>query len=181
MSRPQNPEYASPVIRDPSPASSVGTVYGPDQTPSSDEELDQAAFERKWDYEVAGALHLHKLTAEEEAANKDPLIARPSTAAEERHLFEKTLLNLRTKVEELEDSELFEQTMLRGSTAAMEEETIPKDIDALMLSMMPGGPALHSTSKSTLPADSTADATVTDGPVAGTAQRRGKGKGRSRK
>jgi hypothetical protein len=84
MSRPQNPEYASPVIRDPSPASSVGTVYGPDQTPSSDEELDQAAFERKWDYEVAGALHLHKLTAEEEAANKDPLIARPSTAAEER-------------------------------------------------------------------------------------------------
>jgi hypothetical protein len=78
--------------------------------------------------------------------------------------------------------------MLRGSTAAMEEETIPKDIDALMLSMMPGGPALHSTSKSTLPADSTADATVTDGPWnqsryegGGAAQRRGKGKGRSRK
>ena len=46
----QNPEYAPPVLRAPSPTSSVGTAYGPDQTSFSDTEqqLSQPAFENKW-------------------------------------------------------------------------------------------------------------------------------------
>lgn len=45
-----SPTYAPPVIRAPSPASSLGTVYPPDATsPSDDEaEISQAAFENKW-------------------------------------------------------------------------------------------------------------------------------------
>jgi hypothetical protein len=80
MSRAQNPEYADPVIREPSPASSVGTVYGPDQTASSDDELDQPTFERKWE----DRLDLRRATRDEELADADPLFPRPSTAVEER-------------------------------------------------------------------------------------------------
>lgn len=81
MSRTQNhPEYASPVIREPSPASSVGSVYGPDQTSSSDGELDQASFERKWE----DKLDLRRAMREEELADADPLFPRPSNAIEER-------------------------------------------------------------------------------------------------
>ncbi|KAJ7256783.1 hypothetical protein B0H12DRAFT_1183024 [Mycena haematopus] len=176
MSRPQNPEYADPVIREPSPASSVGTVYGPDQTSSSDDELDQWAFERKW----VDKLFLRKITKEEEIAERDPLLPRPSTATDERAQFDQTLKHLRMKVEELEENELYEQTMLRGSQAALEEVTIPKDIDSIMLSMMGGG--------SSRAADSSANATITDGPwnqsrnryEGGTTQKRTK-KGKSRK
>ncbi|KAJ7160050.1 hypothetical protein C8R46DRAFT_361797 [Mycena filopes] len=174
MSRP-NPEYADPVIREPSPASSVGSVYGPDQTASSDSEsqIDQPAFERKW----ADRLDLRRATREEELADADPLVPRPSTAMEERVLSERIVRNLRMRVEELEENELFEQTMLRGSQAGLEEQTVVKDIDALMRGMM-GSPA---------PA---ADATISEGPwnqtatrheVAATPSKRSKGKGKSRK
>ncbi|KAJ7625249.1 hypothetical protein DFH06DRAFT_1058612, partial [Mycena polygramma] len=150
MSRPHNTEYADPVIREPSPASSVGTVYGQDQTASSDEELDQAVFERKWEER----LDLRRPTREEEIADADPLFPRPTTAVEERVLFDRVVRNLRMKVEELEENELFEQTMLRGSQAGFEEVTVPKDIDSLMRSMM--GPSTAE--------DTTVDANVTDGP-----------------
>lgn len=43
-----DPAYASPVIRAPSPASSVGTAYGPDESTHSDSELGPEAFEQKW-------------------------------------------------------------------------------------------------------------------------------------
>jgi hypothetical protein len=156
MSRPQNPEYADPVIREPSPASSVGTVYGPDQTTSSDEELDQADFERKWE----AKLNLRLPTkAEEDAELHDPLLPRPSTAVEEQEQFQRTLNKLRAAVEELEENELFEQTMLRGSQAALEEEMIPNDIDTLMLSMMGGSSRI-----TTADSSANANATVTDGP-----------------
>ncbi|KAF7364886.1 hypothetical protein MVEN_00359100 [Mycena venus] len=181
MSRPQNPEYADPVIREPSPASSVGTQYGPDRTSLSDDELDQFAFERKWE----DRLDLRRATKEEELADADPLFPRPSTHVEERVLFERIVRNLRMKVEELEENELFEQTMLRGSQAALEEETIPKDIDSLMLSMMGGG----SGSSRAIP-NTSGNATVTDGPwnqtglnryEGGAAPKRTKVKGKSRK
>ncbi|KAJ7486189.1 hypothetical protein B0H11DRAFT_1913905 [Mycena galericulata] len=149
MSRTQhNPEYADPVIREPSPASSVGSVYGPDQTASSDSEsvLDQPAFERKWEER----LDLRRATKEEELADANPLLPRPTSAMDERMQFERVLRNLRAKVEELEENELFEQTMLRGSQAGLEEQTIP-DIDALMLSMMGS-------------TDSSANTTVANGP-----------------
>lgn len=43
-----DPAYASPVIRAPSPASSVGTAYGADESTQSDSELSPEAFEQKW-------------------------------------------------------------------------------------------------------------------------------------
>ncbi|KAJ7778384.1 hypothetical protein B0H16DRAFT_1503321 [Mycena metata] len=177
MSRPQNPEYADPVIREPSPASSVGSVYGPDQTASSDSEsqIDQPAFERKW----ADRLDLRRATREEELADADPLFPRPSTAMEERVLSERIVRNLRMKVEELEENELFERTMLRGSQAGLEEQTIPRDVDALIRGMMASGPSAAN-----------ADATIADGPWNQTGntyeggaapQKRTKGKGKTRK
>ncbi|KAJ7759222.1 hypothetical protein B0H16DRAFT_1313660 [Mycena metata] len=178
MSRAQNPEYADPVIREPSPASSIGSVYGPDQTAFSDSEsqIDQPGFERKWE----DRLELRRATREEELADADPLLPRPSTAMEERVLSERIVRNLRMRVEELEENDLFEQTMLRGSQAGLEEQTIPKDVDALILSMM-GSPASGGTSAAN------ADATIADGPwnQAGAPyaapRTRSKGKGKSRK
>jgi len=68
-------EYAPPVLRAPSPASSVGTAYAEDQTSFSDSEhqLSQGAFEKKWEDQ----LELGKPREEEEVANKSPLITRP--------------------------------------------------------------------------------------------------------
>ena len=75
----QNPEYAPPVLRVPSPTSSVGTTYGPDQTSFSDTELSQPAFENKW----LAKLNLNKPRKEEEEADEDPLILRPKSKEEE--------------------------------------------------------------------------------------------------
>lgn len=63
-------QYADPVVRHPSPASSVGTTYGADQTSLNDSELSQAAFERKQESEIA--LHLQR--DEELKAAQDPLL-----------------------------------------------------------------------------------------------------------
>lgn len=83
------------------------------------------------------------------------------------------------RVDELEANDLFEQTMLRGSQAGLEEQEIPQNIDALMLGMM--GPS------------STANAAVSDGPwnpsayksdlggAAAQKRLKSKGKGKSRK
>ncbi|KAF7299733.1 hypothetical protein HMN09_00979100 [Mycena chlorophos] len=140
MSRhPNHPEYADPVVREASPMSSVGSVHGPDQTNSSDAEdqLDQWAFERKW----ADRLELRRATREEEQADIDPLFPRPSTAVEEKILHERILRNLRAKIAELEDDELFEKAILRGSQVGMEDYAVPSDIDNLMRDMMLTGAA----------------------------------------
>lgn len=50
--------------------------------------------------------------------------------------FDEILASLRHEVQELEDNELFEQTLLRGSQAALEQQPSTNDIDALMRSMM---------------------------------------------
>jgi len=78
-----NLEYAPPVIRAPSPASTIGTVYGEDQTSFSDSEgvLIQHAFEAKW----LDRLGLDLPRPEEELAEKDPLIVRlPAGSDEEK-------------------------------------------------------------------------------------------------
>lgn len=74
-------EYASPVLRAPSPASSVGTAYAEDQTSISDSEhqLSQAAFEKKWEER----LELGKPRQEEEMANISALIPRPPSGSPE--------------------------------------------------------------------------------------------------
>ena len=65
-----DPAYASPVIRVPSPASSVGTAYGPDETTESDSELSPDAFEQKW----SSKLKLDSPRIEEELVSFSALI-----------------------------------------------------------------------------------------------------------
>ncbi|KAG6889567.1 hypothetical protein C0992_004736 [Termitomyces sp. T32_za158] len=128
-------EYAPPVLRAPSPASSIGTVYGEDRTSYSDceEQISQSLFEAKWEERLA--LHLPRL--EEVLADQDPLLPRHlPNSVEERQLFEEVLERLHQTVHDLEDNELFERTLLRGSQAALEPLPSTNDIDALMRSMM---------------------------------------------
>ncbi|EGN98575.1 hypothetical protein SERLA73DRAFT_110133 [Serpula lacrymans var. lacrymans S7.3] len=127
-----DPAYASPVIRAPSPASSVGTAYGPDETSLSDMELSQDAFEKK----CLEALKLDWQKEEEIRADRTPLIQKPKTQAEEIILYENIVRNLRRRVQQLEDDELFEQTLLRGSQVALEQQPSSNDMDALMKSLM---------------------------------------------
>jgi hypothetical protein len=79
MSNQHHTEYAPPVLRAPSPTSSVGTTYPEDRTSFSDSEhqLGQAAFERKWEER----LELGKPGREEELANISPLIPRPPSGS----------------------------------------------------------------------------------------------------
>lgn len=77
-----DPAYASPVIRPPSPSSSIGTTYEPDQTSQSDSELSQEEFEQK----CLDKLNLSGLTAEEEEKLRSPLICPlpPQDSLEEK-------------------------------------------------------------------------------------------------
>ena len=67
-----DPAYASPVIRPPSAASSVGTAYDPDKTSQSDTELNQEEFEQK----CLGRLNLDGLTIHEEDKSQ-PILTEP--------------------------------------------------------------------------------------------------------
>ncbi|KAF8895578.1 hypothetical protein BD779DRAFT_1500321 [Infundibulicybe gibba] len=134
-------EYAPPVLRAPSPASSVGTAYGPDQTSFSDSEhqLNLSDLELKYNERMG----LGKPRDEEVHANQDPLLPRPSPDSPEgRDQYEQVMRSLRLQVQQLEDDELFEQTLLRGSQASLEPQPSSNDIDVLMRSMMtaPPGP-----------------------------------------
>jgi hypothetical protein len=79
MSNQHHTEYAPPVLRAPSPTTSVGTAYPEDQTSFSDceHQLSQAAFEKKWEE----CLGLGKPRRGEDFANISPLIPRPPTGS----------------------------------------------------------------------------------------------------
>ncbi|PFH49970.1 hypothetical protein AMATHDRAFT_4442 [Amanita thiersii Skay4041] len=135
-------EYAPPVLRAASPASSVGTVYGEDQTSIADLELSDAALARKYE----DLLELHKPRKEEEEANQCPLLERPEPGSQqEKELHDKVIANLRLQVREVEENDIFEQTLLRGSQVARVQPPSTDDIDKLMRSMM--GTNVQSTSK----------------------------------
>ena len=51
-------------------------------------------------------------------------------------MFNRVLDNLRDVIEQLEDDELFERMILRGSRMGLERQPTTTDIDALMRSMM---------------------------------------------
>lgn len=53
---------------------------------------------------------------------------------------DRILHNLRCHIQKLEESEIFERTLLRGSQAALEPQPTTTDIDLLMKGMM--GPAM---------------------------------------
>jgi hypothetical protein len=77
---PGDPSYAPPLIRPPSPASSIGTVYGDDETSQSDAELDDAAFASKHEE----ALKLNHPSDAETRAVRSVLLPRPKNAEEEK-------------------------------------------------------------------------------------------------
>jgi len=172
-----NEEYANPIIhRMPSPASSVGTVYGLDETAYSDTEykLSDCAFARKCEEQI----DLHMPRKEEFNADRDPLLTIPQSGGmpvriSERRLddveekcacfspisvslmgtdfytlyltvlYDHVMGNLRQAVAQLDENELFEQTLRRGSQAALEIQPSTNDIDTLMRSMM--GPSMNIT------------------------------------
>lgn len=107
---PGDPGYAPPLIRPPSPASSIGTVYGADETSDTDDA--------------------------EARANRHVLLPRARTADDEKTIFEHVMINLRKEVRKLEEDELFERTVLRGSQVAQEPHPSSDDIDTIMRSMM---------------------------------------------
>ncbi|KAI6123382.1 hypothetical protein EDD16DRAFT_1704333 [Pisolithus croceorrhizus] len=130
-----DPAYAPPVIRPPSPASSVGTVYEPDQTSQSDTELSKEEFEQKW----LAKLHLDDLKIEEEDNLRPVLIdpRPPPDSPEEKLLVQNILTGLRSRVRQLEEDAVFQQLIMSGSKVGLEKAPSNSDIDALMRSMMP--------------------------------------------
>jgi len=189
-------EYAPPVLRAPSPASSVGTAYGPDQTALSDTEAElfQAAFESKW----TDRLGLGVSGQQEDKANADPLLSVPTNLAEEKVMHQDIMQSLRLRVQQLEENELFEQTLLRGSQAALEQQPVSNNISTLMRGMMSitngskndtnganisNGPwnANSSLNRSNYVKIGTVDVTQESGNTTGRTASGIKGKGRSRK
>lgn len=77
---PGDPAYAPPLIRPPSPASSIGTSYGPDETTLSDSELDPVAFAMKCE----ARLNLHMPGDTERRATRLVLLPNPQSPQEEK-------------------------------------------------------------------------------------------------
>ena len=86
---PTDLQYAPTIMRAPSPSSTIGTDYSPDQTTMVDNELSDSDFARKCEE----AIGLNNPRAEEDEANRDPLVLpRPLsrnklTSAEEKRAF----------------------------------------------------------------------------------------------
>ena len=72
--------YAPPVLRAPSPSSSIGTDYGPDETSAADLEMSAEEFKNRVVYKLA----LNEPRAEELMAEIDPLLQRPTNPQAEK-------------------------------------------------------------------------------------------------
>lgn len=97
-----DPAYAPPVIRPPSPASSVGTAYQADQTSQSDTELSKEEFEQKW----LGKLNLDGLAIEEDKSRPILIESRPPEGSpEEKRMYAEG---------QRENSSMFPQSFLRA-------------------------------------------------------------------
>ncbi|KDR72675.1 hypothetical protein GALMADRAFT_228948 [Galerina marginata CBS 339.88] len=150
-------EYAQPALRPPSPASSVGTAYGADQTSfiDSESQLSQVAFEK-----LEEKMKLNAPCGKELSADREPLMMVPAVPGqiqgavdvkmvrvterklnpiEEKVLFERVMTTLHAEVANLHENEVFEQILRRGSKAALETQPSTNNIDALMRSMMGQG------------------------------------------
>ncbi|KAI0648156.1 hypothetical protein C8Q79DRAFT_953965 [Trametes meyenii] len=130
--------YEPTIMRAPSPSSTIGTDYGPDETDFADSELSERDFVRKCEE----AIGLNRPRPEEEEANRDPLVYPRSlryklTQLEERQMFEHVMANLRRAVKQLEEEELFEQTAVRSASVALDDPTPSSDdLDDIMRSLM---------------------------------------------
>ncbi|TCD70169.1 hypothetical protein EIP91_004639 [Steccherinum ochraceum] len=131
--------YAPPVLRAPSPSSSIGTDYGPDETSIADLEMSPEDFKLMVEAELA----LNQPRPEETLACAEPLLPKPAGPLAERTLFLQVMQNLRAQVKKLQEDEIFERTLYHGFNAPEEQQPTSNDIDAIMRSMM-GEPATSS-------------------------------------
>ncbi|THH18321.1 hypothetical protein EW146_g2650 [Bondarzewia mesenterica] len=141
----------------------INTEYVPDETSTVDVELSYADFGKK----IEKGMRLHEQREPELMAEATPLLLpRPKTAAAEEgvstfvcrskvtpvnhgsHLpFEQVMQTLRRDVQQLEENELVDSAMLRGSQVALESQPSSNDVGSIMQSMM-GPPSLLSTPRS---------------------------------
>ncbi|EIW59136.1 uncharacterized protein TRAVEDRAFT_166382 [Trametes versicolor FP-101664 SS1] len=147
--------YVPTIMRAPSPSSTIGTDYGPDETDLADSELSEREFVRKCE----GMAGINRPRPEEDEANRDPLLhPRPLrqklTPQEESFMFQHVMDNLRAAVKKLEEEELFEQTAVKDAGVALDDPTPSSDdLGEIMRSLMD----LNSTA---LPRHSTATTTI---------------------
>lgn len=144
-----DPGYAPPLARAPSPTDSIGTDYGPDETPDDEGQLSDREFADM----CQRMLRLNIMRNDEVAANFDPLLPKPKSPEEEKSasayacalfcsltfrvgLHMQVMYNLRKEVKRLQEDALFEQTVLRGSLIPEQQQPSAKDIDSILQSMM---------------------------------------------
>ncbi|TFK52305.1 hypothetical protein OE88DRAFT_1657495 [Heliocybe sulcata] len=129
---PGHTPYILPDFRTPSPASSLGTKYDPDETAPSDWEIDDETWEKK----MQDMLGLHEMSEAERLANEDPKLPKPKTAAEEQQMNQRAMAKLRAAVEQLGEDERFEQLASRGSRIETQPKPVSNDLDAILQSLM---------------------------------------------
>ncbi|KAJ3517922.1 hypothetical protein NMY22_g13857 [Coprinellus aureogranulatus] len=79
---------------------------------------------------------------EEERAQREPLIRDPARGKggdAEHALYERIVASLRAEIKRLEDEEIFERALRKGSQIGLEQQPPTSDIDKIMRSMMGPG------------------------------------------
>ena len=144
-----DPAYAPPLLRAPSPTSSIGTDYGPDEPEEGENNISDSAFARK----CQAKLRLSDVRREEEIACYDPLLPKCADPEQERSksrnlflcleythsllvLHLRVMQHLRNAVRHLQADALFEQTLERGTVITEERMPSSSDIDSILQSMM---------------------------------------------
>lgn len=144
-----DPGYAPPLLRAPSPTSSIGTDYSPDETSPTEADLTAAEFEHM----CQQRLQLSDMRPDERLANYDPLLPKPRNSDEETGagivgclyvfcsttqavLYNQVMHHLRLQVRRLQEDALFEQTLLRPSVITEEKQPSSSDLDDILQSMM---------------------------------------------
>jgi len=148
-----DPTYAPALVPAPSPTSSIGSRLPDDETDPDDAVLKQEEFDAKcWK-----TLKIDEPTAEETSAMRRPVYhaghkmdpeqagrsVKPVTGNTANLALVSTakivpifMQNLRAEMKKLQDNELFEQAILKGSQVGQDSLTPTGDIDTIMQSML---------------------------------------------
>jgi len=132
-----DPVYATPVLRAPSPTGSLSTEYGPDEG-GSENELSDENFAKLCEERIG--LRKKPSETDRESTAFHVLIPKPRDKNEELYLHRMVLENLRKKVREVEEEELYEGNILQKFSPALQEQPASNDIDAIMRSMLGPSP-----------------------------------------
>ena len=156
-----DPTYASALVPAPSPTSSIGSRLPDDETDPDDAMLTQEEFDAKcWkalkiDEPTVEELNAmgrptyhggHKMDPERGGGSVEPVTWNLSKFVffDTARIVPVIMQNLRAQMKKLQDNELFEQAILKGSQVGQDNLTPTGDIDAIMQSMLepdlPSGP-----------------------------------------